>query len=211
MEYMTKRYGNIRRPIEEARRLGSPQFLAGVCDKAENSRDACLVALTFLSGRRIGELLELKRKDVQVYENEVTFATFNEKNYRRKEIGGYKIARGDRFYEQIRPIFPTIGPTGSLLSPYVLKHLEGLEPLDYVLHDLRSKRRHIHRRMALRIIVTLEPSIWLHWLRHARFTQVAQVYRDDLMSFHDFTFHKRIENSLGYVSRARTQERLREI
>ena len=208
---MTKRYGNIRRPIEEARRLGSPQFLAGVCNRAENSRDQCLIALTFLSGRRIGELLEVKRKDVQVYEDEISLVTFNEKNYRRKEIGVYKLARGDRFYEQIRPTFPTIGPTGSLLSPYVLKHLEGLEPLDYVLHDLRSKRRHIHRRMALRIIVTLEPSIWLHWLRHARFTQVAQVYRDDLMSFHDFTFHKRIENSLGYVSRARTQERLREI
>lgn len=185
--------------------------MAGICDKAENSRDACLVALTFLSGRRIGELLELKRRDVQIYEDEISLVTFNEKSFREKPSGTYKLQRGDRYYEEIRPAFPTVGPTGALLSPYVLKHLETLEPLDYVLHDLRNKSVHIGRRQALKIVVKLEPSIWLHWLRHERFSQVVQVYRDDLMSFHDFTLHKRLETSLGYVRRARTQERLKEI
>ncbi len=197
--------------MASAIQLPSIEFLERICYKAKNMRDSCLVALLFLSGRRIGEVLELKLKDFIIRTEEISFTTFNEKTFRSYPTGKYLIQRGLKFYEVINPTFPTVGPSGEALSPFILKHLESLTLEDYVFYHTDNKQQHIGRSMAYRILISLEPNIWLHWLRHERFTQLAKVYKDDPLPMHDFTFHKRFETTLGYIRKVRTNEKLKEI
>jgi integrase len=64
-------------------------FLVEICVSAINTRDACLIALLFLSGRRIKEVLELRKKDLIISEEDLGFYTFNEKTFRSKQSGDY--------------------------------------------------------------------------------------------------------------------------
>jgi len=200
----------------EAKTLG---YLAEICQRGNNTRDRCLPALLFLSGRRIGELLELKRKDFEINEKLIRFTTFNEKTYRTSPSGTYRLESLREtnegyeiiYYQQIEPTFSLKSETGKVLGDFVVEHLENLGEEDYVFSHLSDQRKHIKRQMAWRIIVGLEPRVWPHWFRHQRFTQITNIFKSDPLVTHRFTFHKRFESTLQYYHVAEKKEQLERI
>lgn len=205
--------GDKRRSTKnlEIKKLG---YFINICNRGTNTRDQCLPALLYLSGRRIGEVLEVKKQDFIIIPNSIaSFKTFNEKVYLSKRLRKYKIKRGKRFYEEITPTFSLESESGKALWPYIENHLKTLDDTHYLFHPYRpyDLDRHIGYGMAYKIIVSLDPDIWPHWFRHQRFSQVAQVFKDDPLTMHRFTYHKRIESTLEYTIKANYDEKLKEV
>ncbi len=210
-----------------------PVELDQILQRSECKRDACLVATPYLSGRRIGEVLPLRKLDFTLTNPSlITFKTFNEKSFRRKRTSRYSVEkRGDyfywekysdgtkkkipyatRWYEAISPQWSREGPSGSLLSQYVTDHLEDLEDGDYLFPPYRrSSRDYINQPRAYQILRALDERLWLHALRHIDFTRMARVYRDDPVAMHRLTFHKRFESTLGYIAQEKKKDKLAEL
>lgn len=185
--------------------------LKDICDRAKESRESCLFSLLYLSGRRLSEVLELQKKDILLNNSWITFYTFNAKNFRREQTSQYSILRGERFYERIRVTFTTESDTGKTLSPYILKHLDSIQPDDYLFHHRLSKKRHIGARSAELIMHSLEPKLWAHALRHLRFTQVAEAYQDDPLAMHSFTHHHSFASTERYLIGLKNRQRLTKV
>ena len=118
-----------------------PEDIDEICAKASVPRDACLIALLYLSGRRVEEILGLKAGDFFTSDTGiVSFTTFNEKSYRSEHNPPFTIKRKGRFYEAIRPRFSTRSPSGLILGHYVVDHVAGLDPGDYVFAQRRLSR-----------------------------------------------------------------------
>lgn len=165
-----------------------------------SERDACLIALLYLSGRRISEVLGLKKKDFHIELDRISFETFNEKVYKQKPSGNFVIPLHDRYYERIRPHWRTNITHGKTLSTFVMNRLLSLADNDYLFQRERcNKAKPIKRGMAYKIMRFYFPDAWLHLLRHERFTEVARIYKDDPVAMHRFTFHKRFESTLQYI------------
>lgn len=220
------RGGYIRRDAETIPIL-EPNEIKEICDRATCSRDECLVALLYLTGRRIGEVLPLQKKDFKYDQekNVVSFKCRNEKTYRFKRIGKYTIqvvktkrvyderekvwrSYSSIWYEQIEPMFSTIGPSGRLLARFVLDHLDSLQDEDsYVFAPIRKVYYdHIKRSQAYKIVRKLDERLWLHALRHMDFTRLYELYKDDLVSMHTVTFHKKFESTLAYVKKKKIED-----
>jgi integrase len=182
-----------------------------------SERDACLVALLYLSGRRISEVLALRKEDFTLTENRVSFETFNAKVFRRKKVGNYTIeVKGDfhelikqgdtfitvpydtRFYERINPHF-RITEDNKTLASFVLNRLGSLTAKDYLFQVQGKTPKPMSYGWAYQIVRGYFPDIWPHLLRHERFTQVFRIYHDDIMSAHKYTFHKRFESDEPYL------------
>lgn len=199
----------------------SPSELRNILEsKAERLRDSCLIALLYLSGRRIGEVLPLQKRDFNFNETRfLSFRTFNEKTYRSYPSSDYKLEsmmesiHGPQvvYYEEINPKFSLHSPSGRELSPFILKHLESLSDQDYLFAPLRRNRKFINASRAYQIITAMEPRLWLHALRHLRFTAYGRAYRDNPMAMHDITFHKRFESTMEYIRPAEVEERLQRV
>ncbi|GAG48918.1 unnamed protein product, partial [marine sediment metagenome] len=115
--------------------------LDAICSRARHTRDSCLIALLYLSGRRIGEILHLTKQDITITPDRmITFTTFNEKVYRNRKYGDYTIQRGDRYYEAITPAFSITSVSGQVLSHYVTDHLDTLDMEDHLFYNLRRGR-----------------------------------------------------------------------
>lgn len=238
--------GNRRRSAENLEVKTLP-FFTETCNLAENTRDACLVALLFLSGRRISELIALQKRDLQLTSSGfLTVSTFNEKNFRYtpnreytvEKEGEYteylksynpenyekqtiKIPRALRYYMPIRIDISRSTASYRELGRYIENHLATLTEEDYVFHRMGRwghMKGHIGRVCAYKIITKLDPSIWLHWFRHQRFTQVYNIAKaksndalDVVMILHDFTKHKRIDNTMKYIAGLKLREIRKEI
>ncbi len=191
--------GDKRRKVEDVKPL-SFQDLEQVCISIheDDPRAACLIALLYLSGRRICEVLELQKKSFKVEEKRISFETFNEKVYRKKPTGNFQIPIGERFYERIRPHWRTDTESGKALTIFVANTLASLDQESYLFKSLRSKEP-IGYPMAYKIVRFNLPDAWPHLLRHERFTEVSKVYRSDPVAMHRFTFHKRFESTLQYI------------
>ena len=209
-----------------------PAEVNQILSKSACLRDACLVALLYLTGRRIGEVLPLRWVDfVTSNPSLITFKTFNEKSFRRKRTAKYsiekhglyfyvekfsdgtkkKIPYTTRWYESIEPQWSKNGPSGSLLTHYVLDHLNKLKEDgdDYLFPPhRRSSRDYINQPRAYQIIRALDERLWLHAMRHIGFTRMARVYRDDPVAMHRQTFHKRFESTLGYIKEEEKGDKL---
>jgi len=199
-----------RRKKSEIPRLDSEDILK-IIEKAKRQRDKCLIALLFLSGRRIQEVLSLRKQDFNFNTPQMlSFTTFNEKSYRQKSTGEYNIPMRGKYYEQIEPKFSLEGPSGSRLSPFITAHLEQLDLTEYLFAPLRvrNNRTNINRFRAYQILRELDERLWLHALRHLRFTSLARVYRDNPVAMHSLTFHKQFESTLGYIRPLEVEERL---
>ncbi len=207
-----------------------PIDLDQILQRSACKRDACLVAIPYLSGRRILEVLPLRKMDFTLTDPRViTYKTFNEKSFRRKRTSRYSVEKhGDyfyyekysdgtkkkipyttRWYEAIAPQWSREGPSGSLLSHYVTDHLTDLEEGDYLFPPYRrSQRDYINQPRAYQILRALDERLWLHALRHMDFTRMARVYVEDPVAMHRLTFHKRFESTLGYIAQEKKEDKL---
>lgn len=208
--------GDKRRSAENLQ-IKSLDYFKGLCLKAENSRDQCLVALLFLSGRRISEILELRKTDLVFSDEFLTFKTFNLKSFRTQPNREFKLLRDERYYSEISIDISRSTEAYMELGPFIEKYLSTLKPEDYIFQRFRGEG-HILSGMAYRIVRKLDPSIWLHWFRHQRFTNVYYIIRDNvsepaevIMDLHDFTKHRRLETTVNYIHRLRSQEIRRKI
>ena len=102
---------NARRNKDEIPIL-MPQEVDAILSKSGRARDQCLLAILYLSGRRIGEVLRLRKRDFKTTAiGNLRFTTFNEKTYRTSPSGTYKVEtvidtyHGPElaFYEEIEP------------------------------------------------------------------------------------------------------------
>lgn len=205
-----------------------PSTLDQILLKTSVKRDQCLVALLYLSGRRIMEILGLRKTDFNTnIPGRISFHTFNEKSFRQVRKAKYTVEKkgifqykdkktGEvteyytRWYEAIEPEFSTTGPSGALLHHYITEHLEKTE--DYLFKpDRASGRRFINQSRAYNIIRALDDRLWLHAMRHIDFTRMAEVYEDDPVGMHRRTFHKNFESTLQYIHKKKDEERLNKL
>lgn len=192
--------GNKRRKVEDSKPLTYEDIALTLLDIRE-PRNQCLIALLYLSGRRIGEVLHLQRKHFRVDANRISFETFNEKVYRSKRGGNYTIRRKNKFYERIRPHWRTDTLSGKALTIFVTNTLDSLDIEAYLFKPFRGKQKHIGYGMAYKIVRYYLPDAWPHLLRHERFTEASKIYKDNPVAMHRFTFHKRFESTLQYIRR----------
>lgn len=212
-----------RRLPTEIPQLNANQ-IAEICERANSTRDECLIALLYLSGRRINEILPLRKRDFSFSklndEHELSFVTRNEKSWRKEPKSGFPIkverfnSKGEwkaYYYEEIRPTFSLISPAGRALGNYVLEHLYTLQDDEYLFApESHSANDHIGQPMAYTILRKLDNRLWLHALRHLSFTRLATLYRDDPTEMHNITFHRRFESTLLYIEKKKTQEKRRQ-
>lgn len=182
-------------------------YFVDACENAEHTRDSCLLALLYLSGRRISEVLELKTDDIAFTNDFLVITTFNEKAYTDHSTKTFTIFRDGRYYEQIDITISLTTEAYRDLGPFVETHLNTLKEGEYLFQHLNGGG-HIKRSMAYKIIVFLAPDLWPHRLRHERFTQVYKIIKSEVKepfavvrAFHDFTKHKRLETSMNYVEK----------
>ena len=203
-----------------------PAEVDQIISKSVYPRDACMVALLYMTGRRIGEILPLRKLDFVLSSlDQVTVKTFNEKSFRQKKTGKYTIPKhgeftmkkkdgtvihyDTRYYESIEPQYSRTGPSGKLLDKYVQDYLATLEEEDCLFPPYRrSPRDYINQPRAYQIIRALDERLWLHAMRHIGFTRMARVYRDDPVAMHRQTFHKRFESTLGYIKEEEKGDKL---
>jgi len=198
----------------------SPEEIDEICRRAKTPRDACLIALLYLSGRRINEVLPLQKKHFTIRGNLVFFETFNEKSYRLKPQGDFQIPRqvkfknyeGTVYYQSITPFFSLTSKSGRILGHYVMNYLRELDSEDYLFKPSKnSKKPHINMHRAYQILRELDDRLWLHALRHMRFTLLAKVYREDPISMHRLTFHRKFESTLEYIHREEDLKKIEEV
>lgn len=210
--------GSKRRRREEADPLPYPILAEKL--KTIDPRDSCLIAILYLSGRRINEVLHLTKKDLKIENNRISFETFNLKDYRKTAQGEYTIKRyvkrrkykgrkseayeGLLYYRKIRPHFRTDSDSGERLTFFIMHRLGYLSEKDYLFKSYRANKPISYSR-AYQIFRNHFPNAWLHILRHERFTEVFRVYKDDLLEAHRFTFHKRMESDLPYIRKLREE------
>jgi integrase len=206
----------------------TPREIEDICLRAHSKRDACLVALLYMSGRRINEVLSLRKKDFNKIGNKLFFTTFNEKSFTERKTGNFTLDRyvdfkyrdgrksephqGIKYYEKITPQVSLSSVSGMVLGRFITKHLDDLQPDDYLFspHGL-SSNKHIKQPRAYQIIRALDDRLWLHALRHMNFTRLAEAFKDDPVSMHEFTFHKRFESTLNYIHTKEAENRLETI
>lgn len=207
--------GSIRRKVEDTKPLSYLDLAKRLESIEDDARAQRLIAILYLSGRRANEVLELRKEDLKVDGNRVSFETFNEKVYRKNRTGNFQIPREGKYsfydretkktidydlayYERIRPHWRLDTLSGRALTKYLTNTLGSLSPKDYLFPRLKGSG-HIHYQMLYKIIRFYLPDAWPHILRHERFTEVVRAYANDPVASHRFTFHKRFESTLQYV------------
>src|SRR4030042_660325 len=151
-------------------------YITNICLVAENTRDACLVALLYLTGRRIGELIALQKQDIAITALFLSVSTFNEKNFRYTSSKAYNIEkegsyleylqsydpdtyekhtitipRTVRYYQPIRIDISRTTPTYQELGQFVENHLATLQNNQYVFARFKGTG-HIGRGLAYKIV-----------------------------------------------------------
>jgi integrase len=220
-----------RRPASDIV-IMTPEEIAKICSRAKQPRDACLLALMYMSGRRIGELLPLQKRDFNftrpkfnLSENKfiVSFTTFNEKSWRSEKQSTFSIVRlvnnyvdkkrcyVIRWYEKIEPKFSTQGPSGLVLWKFIRDYVgsTALQNENYIFApESHSEGEHINQPRAYNIIRGLDERLWLHATRHMCFTRMAEQFKDDPKEMHSLTFHRRFESTLIYIKTVGAEDKL---
>lgn len=215
--------GSIRRKVEDTKPINFEDIALKCLDL--DPRDSCLIALLYLSGRRVCEVLGLQKKDFKIEEKRISFQTFNEKVFRKNQQSDftmkltidrqralkdkdnkiiypkqYEKYRDELYFQKIRPHWRTDTDSGKALTVFVTERVGSLADSDYLFQRERwPESKPIGRFMAYKIVRFNFPDIWPHFLRHERFTEVAKVYRNDPVAMHRFTYHRRFESTLQYI------------
>lgn len=228
--------GDKRRSAENLE-VKTLDYFVNICLTAEHSRDSCLIALLFLSGRRISELMALHKKDIVLTKEFLSVTTFNEKTFRYapkkdyllEQEGEYlqyfkdehnntfTIPKTVRYYPKIQIDVSTSTPLFRELGHFIVDHITPLQPNDYLFPRFKGEG-HISSGMAYKIVRFLAPDTWPHWYRHQRFTQVYTTVKskmkdpfDVVMTLHDFTKHRSLDTTMNYIHHLKLKEIKKEI
>ncbi len=227
VNYLTVAQGRKVRRKKELIPILLPSEIKKIIDKSEDPRDQCLVALLFCYGRRINEVLELQRQDFELVNNLLSFATFNEKSFRKERKSPFVIERyvkrktfkgrkstpyeGLLYYEEIRPSLDLESDMGNLLGNYITNYLDALQDGDYLFPPKKRGVGFIHQPQAYNILRSLDDRLWLHAMRHINFTRMARVLRDNPYDLHTMTFHKQFKSTMEYIQREDVREKLKKL
>jgi len=218
--------GDKRRSAENLE-VKTLDYFVDICRRATNTRDACLIALLFLSGRRISELVGLKQSDLSLTTAYLVLKTFNLKAFRSQPNKEFTLLLHDRYYSIITVDISRSTEAYQCLGGFIESHINTLKDDEYIFYKFSRtykndegvwKRDHIGSNMAYLIVRFLDPSVWPHWFRHQRFTQVYNITKskvkdpfDVVMALHDFTKHRRLDTTMNYIKGLKLQEIKKEI
>jgi integrase len=206
-----------------------PEEVVQILTKAECNRDACLVSLLYLTGRRVQEILSLQKKDFSLSNpNRVVFRTFNEKCFRLTKQGRFSIMKNgeftkkaknglvvkytQRFYEMIEPEYSPIGVSGKLLNHYVIDYLATLKDEDYLFAPFKDYgRAYINQSRAYQIVRKMDDRLWLHSFRHINFSRLAKIYKNNPIDMHFITFHHRFDSTMEYIHNVEKTNKLKKM
>lgn len=170
-------------------------------------RDKALIALLYLSGRRISELVgrtyEYTRGshagEVDVYKG-VTLSQVWTGFVKGMKVLKMKcrILKKGSWKKGLKEVPATINiHYNDPLTQHVVAWLEYLRNHGYKDSDPIFK---IKRARAYQIITALDPDVWPHWLRHQRFSHVAETM--DPYDLKEYAIWESIEPAADYVHRS---------
>lgn len=154
-------------------------------ERAKTLRDKALIACLYLLGSRITEILTLKKSDVIITDDEVTFVTKPLK--RRNEQSPLLFRRSLTF------------PRTALFMDFFVKWAGGIAQEDGFLFPSYGKHGHLTRQRAWQIIKELNPNTFPHFFRHTRGTWVYEESGNDLIATKEWL--GRITLPVEYIGR----------
>ncbi|RLI00212.1 hypothetical protein DRO19_00135 [Candidatus Bathyarchaeota archaeon] len=173
---------------------------SGLTPKEQKMRNKALIALLYLSARRISEIVGRVKKlpdgSVDVWEG-VTLDDFqfgeveNEKIMRMR----IRVLKRGRAKNGLKVVMDHVDIR--LLDP-LSKYI--IDWLNYCKEKGIRKPFNLTRQRAWQILHELDPNIWVHWFRHQRLTHLSDVM--DPFELQDFAKFARIETALNYVHKS---------
>jgi len=142
-----------------------------------------LISFLWIFGKRISEIIKLKKKHIFIEEGRVNVRFFVLKQ------GGE--GRGDRHRSMISKDHP--------LAQNIIEHIEKFGPNDYIFPG--NQEGHISRQHADNLLKEVDENICAHWFRHSVATRMAEkgATEDELMDWFDWMS---AETAHSYVERA---------
>jgi integrase len=162
----------------------------------------CLIALLWLFGKRISEVIALKRKDIYV-KNDMLYVRFTV--LKKKKIGLRRDREVKPWLETIKKQYLKNITLEHSFTKYVLQYIE--EPRFYKEEGYKKTLNEeallfpgMYRTKAWRYIKHLDPKAWLHLFRESLATTWAEEgsTEEDLMHWFDWD---RISTAHEYVKR----------
>jgi len=159
-------------------------------------RNKCLIALLYLSGRRISELTGR----VATYENQIdewegvftedfTTGQIEDEGILRMK---YRVLKRGYAKSGLKVVMAFVDIR---LSDPLSQHVT--EWLRYLKHKGYEKVFNISRQRCWQIVRAIDPNIWNHWFRHIRLTHISDTMNPwELKEFAKFA---RLETALAYV------------
>jgi len=134
--------------------------VAEMISKAQSQRDRVLIALLYLTGARVSEVLSLRKKDIIVEENMIRIRMPARK---RRE-------RGPLIFRHILPISKT--------APFIEEVLIYIQKLDDDNHLFSGYKSPMTRVRAWQIIKELNQNTFPHFFRHTRLSKLSEAGAD---------------------------------
>ena len=176
-------------------------------DEGMKCRNKALIALTYLSGRRISELCGRVLKDKFSGQVVDVCEGVHYKDFRFDTLDGQPIViMRCRILKKGRVIDPRTR-LPRLNFPKVWKDIIMLKDdlfMQYILEwrdrcgsDPETKLFDIKRSRAYQIIRELDKHVWLHWLRHQRFSHLAKTMNP--YQLREFAHWSSLEPAMNYI------------
>lgn len=130
----------------------SKEEVAGMINIANSPRDKSMIAMLYIFGCRVGEMIKLRREN---------FWVLNDELYVKIEVEKKEKESGIPFKHIIKVNLNT-----PFLN-YVINHVDTIPEGERVWHISRSQ--------VWRIIKKTNPNAWCHLFRHTRATKLAEI------------------------------------
>lgn len=131
--------------------------LNDMIDRAENSRNKCLVALCHLTAGRINEVLPTRKSDITIDDDGYYVVNMlNEKN-RESKVKAVPINPSDPLFQHVKGQLDQLGEEDYLFPSW---------------SHPRPDKPYLTRGAAYKIVKRLNPDAFPHWFRHSRTTEV---------------------------------------
>lgn len=167
-------------------------YIEKLIKKTPELRVKALVALLYLTGKRIGELLPTQPSD------------YKRRKYLRREMLYVHVQlekKGTVRHPTEKHPHPKLRPPQFADIPIIMRDPFTKHILNWL--DFRKEHPHRHlfgfgtRQRAWQILTTLDKDIWVHWFRHMRFSHLSETMNPyELKDFADF---ETLEPAVSYV------------